>query len=244
MAVELTAPAPEQTRARYPDESGYVERDGVRALLGGLRRRASRPSCSCRRGRSSTRATGRCRSRTSRGTAAWSRSTGAATAARTDPRAEAYEETEFAADALAVMDATATESAVLVSALAAARQRACCSRPSSRSGSRRRLHLPLRAAGAAACRARSASFDEELDTDEGWAKYNRHYWLRDYGGFLEFFFSQMFTEPHSTKPIEDGVGWGARDDARSPRRTTSAGDGLAEAASPRALSRAFAARCS
>ena len=30
MAVELTAPAPEQTRACYPDESGYVERDGVR----------------------------------------------------------------------------------------------------------------------------------------------------------------------------------------------------------------------
>src|SRR5918995_5701710 len=32
MAVELTAPAPEQTRARYPDEEGYVERDGVRSF--------------------------------------------------------------------------------------------------------------------------------------------------------------------------------------------------------------------
>ena len=50
--------------------------------------------------------------------------------------------------------------------------------------------------------------EDELDTDDGWAKYNRHYWLRDYRGFLEFFFSQMFTEPHSTKPIEDCVGWG------------------------------------
>ena len=30
MAVELTAAAREQTRARYPDESGYVEREGVR----------------------------------------------------------------------------------------------------------------------------------------------------------------------------------------------------------------------
>ena len=46
------------------------------------------------------------------------------------------------------------------------------------------------------------------DTDEGWAKYNRHYWLRDYRGFLEFFFAQVFTEPHSTKQIEDCVGWG------------------------------------
>jgi predicted glycosyltransferase len=51
-------------------------------------------------------------------------------------------------------------------------------------------------------------FGEELDTDEGWAKYNRHYWLRDYRGFLEFFFSQVFTEPHSTKQIEDAVAWG------------------------------------
>ncbi len=34
MAVELTAPSGEQTRARYPDESGYVERDGVEAVAG------------------------------------------------------------------------------------------------------------------------------------------------------------------------------------------------------------------
>ena len=47
-----------------------------------------------------------------------------------------------------------------------------------------------------------------LDTDEGWAKYNKHYWVRDYRGFLEFFFSQFFIEPHSTKQIEDCVGWG------------------------------------
>ena len=27
-----------------------------------------------------------------------------------------------------------------------------------------------------------------------------------------FFFSEMFTEPHSTKPIEDGIGWGLETD--------------------------------
>jgi predicted glycosyltransferase/predicted alpha/beta hydrolase family esterase len=52
------------------------------------------------------------------------------------------------------------------------------------------------------------SFDDVLDTDDGWAKYNRHYWLKDYRGFLQFFMSQIFTEPHSTKQIEDAVGWG------------------------------------
>ena len=32
-----------------------------------------------------------------------------------------------------------------------------------------------------------------------------------YEDFLWFFFGQCFPEPHSTKPIEDGVGWGLRD---------------------------------
>jgi pimeloyl-ACP methyl ester carboxylesterase len=49
---------------------------------------------------------------------------------------------------------------------------------------------------------------QPLDTDEGWAKFNHHYWRRDYRGFLEFFFAQLFTEPHSTKQIEDGISWG------------------------------------
>jgi predicted glycosyltransferase len=58
-------------------------------------------------------------------------------------------------------------------------------------------------------------FDEELDTDEGWAKENRHYWLRDWRGYVEFFISRMFTEPHSTKQIEDCVGWGLETDAET-----------------------------
>jgi predicted glycosyltransferase len=58
-------------------------------------------------------------------------------------------------------------------------------------------------------------FDEVLDTEEGWAKENRHYWLRDWRGYLEWFFSQCFTEPHSTKQIEDCVGWGLETDAET-----------------------------
>ncbi len=50
-------------------------------------------------------------------------------------------------------------------------------------------------------------FDAELETDEGWAKMNRHYWMRDWPGFAEFFFTELFPEPHSTKQIEDTVGW-------------------------------------
>ena len=53
----------------------------------------------------------------------------------------------------------------------------------------------------------SKVFDEVLPTDEGWAKHNRHYWRRDYPGFAQFFFSELTSEPHSTKAIEDAVGW-------------------------------------
>ena len=66
-----------------------------------------------------------------------------------------------------------------------------------------------------------------LPTDEGWAKDNLYYWLRDYRGFLEFFFSQMFTEPHSTKPIEDCIGWGMETTAET-LIATEIGNGLDE----------------
>ena len=62
------------------------------------------------------------------------------------------------------------------------------------------------------------AFDEVLDTEDGWAKSNRHYWLRDWRGYLEFFWSQAFTEPHSTKQIEDAVGWGLETDAETVLR--------------------------
>jgi pimeloyl-ACP methyl ester carboxylesterase len=41
----------------------------------------------------------------------------------------------------------------------------------------------------------------------GWAKVNRHYWRRDYPGFARFWFESTTSEPHSTKAIEDAVGW-------------------------------------
>ena len=72
-------------------------------------------------------------------------------------------------------------------------------------------------------------WDEVLPTDEGWAKDNLYYWLRDYRGFLEFFFSQMFTEPHSTKPIEDCIGWGLETTAET-LIATEIGKGLDEQA--------------
>jgi pimeloyl-ACP methyl ester carboxylesterase/predicted glycosyltransferase len=56
------------------------------------------------------------------------------------------------------------------------------------------------------------SFDADPVTPDGWARWNRHYWLRDWPGFLDFFFRQVFTEPHSTKQLEDAIGWGLETD--------------------------------
>ena len=51
------------------------------------------------------------------------------------------------------------------------------------------------------------SFTEELDPHEGGPRFNRHEWLRDYPGFARFFMEQTFSEPHSSRGVEDGVAW-------------------------------------
>src|SRR5688572_12406975 len=205
MAVELSAAPPEQTRARYPDESGFVERDGVSLYWevygSGEPTVLLLPTWSIVHSRhwkmQIPYLARHCRVLVFDG-----RGNG-----RSDRPDAGYGEREFAADALAVMEATATDRAVLVS-LSLGAQRALLLA----------AEHPKRVEGAVficpavplgkPLEARNFSWDDALDTDEGWAKYNRHYWLRDYRAFLEFFFSQMFTEPHSTKPIEDCVSWG------------------------------------
>ena len=86
-------------------------------------------------------------------------------------------------------------------------------------------------------------FDEELDTDEGWAKFNSHYWSRDYRAFLEFFFAQCFSEPHSTKQVEDAVGWGLETDAETPGGHAAAPSRPAMPTASASAARACAAPC-
>jgi pimeloyl-ACP methyl ester carboxylesterase len=131
--------------------------------------------------------------------------------------AEAYRTAEFTADALAVMDATDTERAVLVAlSLGATWALELGALHSERVAGIVFIApaLPLRVGeqpGQSDPKV-AHSFTERLGTAEGWAKFNQHYWRAHYREFLEFFFSQMFTEPHSTKPIEDTVGWGLETD--------------------------------
>ncbi len=122
--------------------------------------------------------------------------------------AEQYTDDQFAADTIAVLDATGTKRAVLVGLSAGAlwTMLVAADAPERVLGV-----VTIGAAVPFASRAAERTgfpFEDPIETTEGWAKYNRHYWERDFEGFLEFFFGQMFTEPHSTKQIEDCVGWG------------------------------------
>ena len=126
--------------------------------------------------------------------------------------AAAYTHLEFTADTIAVLDALGVEQAVLVAyscgtlwAVQAAADH------------------PDRVLGVVAISPAVSlapmhpertvhPFDEPIECTEGWAKYNRHYWVRDYEGFLRFFGGRMFTEPHSTKAIDDFVAWGLETD--------------------------------
>jgi pimeloyl-ACP methyl ester carboxylesterase/predicted glycosyltransferase len=226
MDIQLTEPR-EQSRARYPDSSGYIKRDGVRLYYevygSGEPTVFLLPTWSIVHSRhwkmQIPYLARHCRVLTfdGRGNGRSDRPTDAS----------AYREHEFAADALAVMEATGTERAVIVS-LSVGAQRAlimAADHPERVDGAVFICPaVPL--APPVADRARYP-WDEVLATDEGWAKDNLYYWMRDYRGFLEFFFSQMFTEPHSTKPTEDCIGWGLETTAET-LVATEIGNGLDE----------------
>jgi pimeloyl-ACP methyl ester carboxylesterase/predicted glycosyltransferase len=123
--------------------------------------------------------------------------------------AAAYTDEVHAADALAVLDATTTRECVAVGLSW---------------GATWALHLaadhPERVVGVVGIapstnvrvdrpgRENAAWDGPAPQAPEGWATYNRDHWLTGgYDQFVRFFFAQMFAEPHSTKQVEDAVGW-------------------------------------
>jgi pimeloyl-ACP methyl ester carboxylesterase/predicted glycosyltransferase len=202
----------EQSRARYPDSSGFVERDGQRLFFEVYREGEETvfllPTWSLFHSRhwkmqipylarhfrvlamdglGNGRA-GRCRD---------SRRYGAAV---------------FARDCLAVMDGSGTERAVLVG----------LSR-----GGQYLLELarlaPERVAGAVFIAPMfpytpsqwsvllyprfASGFDRRWPVYRWWGRMNAVHWMRDYPGFCRWFVTRCLPEPHSSKAIEDGLGW-------------------------------------
>jgi pimeloyl-ACP methyl ester carboxylesterase len=127
----------------------------------------------------------------------------------TDPAA--YADDRMTEDIATVLDATGTDQAVLVGLCVDGVWRSI--RLAAENPGRVLgivafgVGVPRLAPAQAHYLSAGATFDEELPTSDGWAKYNRHHWLTAYADFARFFFSEMTTEPHSTKAIEDAAAW-------------------------------------
>lgn len=120
----------------------------------------------------------------------------------------AYAGEEFVRDAVAVLDATGTERAVVVA----------CSTATYWLLSLAADH-PDRVLGAVASGTNlplapshtypeMVPFHKPYKSTQGWAKFNADYWRTDYADFLRFFFSQVWTEPHSEYLIDTCTAWG------------------------------------
>ena len=124
----------------------------------------------------------------------------------TDPAAYGYG--HYVADALAILDATQTQQAIL---FGYSQSGPACALVASYHPDRAQAvitvgtHTPLVARFE---HNSSAVYDGPRPSDpKGWEKYNREYWKTDFRDFAEFFSGQLFVEPHSTKQIEDAFGW-------------------------------------
>ena len=212
--------AREQTRACYPDDEGYVERAGVKVHWerygDGDPTVLLLPTWTLLHSRT-WKAQIAYLARHLRVVTFDPRGNGRSDRP-TDPRL--YAESEFCADAVAVMDATDTAQAVVVG----------FSR-----GAQRTLLLaaehPDRVLAAAFIapwfpaspvgglrwrimddpRLRGMMFRRPV-VARWWGKFNGAYWRSDYGDFVEWFVRRMLNTPHSTKQIEDAVGWGHETD--------------------------------
>ncbi|WP_430867245.1 alpha/beta fold hydrolase [Demequina aurantiaca] len=128
-------------------------------------------------------------------------------------RAERYGHTNRVADAMAVMDATDTASALAIGYSM---------------GGELALYLsalyPERFPGIVSIggshpwrvphpdRAESTWDGASGEEPRGWEKFNREYWARDWPAFTAFFMDQVNSDPHSTKGYDDCLGWGMEQD--------------------------------
>ncbi len=121
----------------------------------------------------------------------------------------AYSLDNYVGDLLAVMDGTDTDKAIVVGLSFAGMLTAIVA-----------AHHPERVKAAVLVGASATvgtgypymtpqHFLTPQERFEGWNKYNRDYWLSNYPDFADHFISHIFSEPHSTKQIEDGIEWAA-----------------------------------
>jgi len=208
------APAREQTRARYPDATGFVERAGGRIFWESYGAgeppivfvppwqvvhsrvwKAQIPDLA-RRHR----------------VIAWDNRGNGRSDRPLDPMVHVTR--ERAANLLAVMDAAAVDAAVFVGVSSSTGPMAVVAAEHPERTLGLVFICPSSPFGTAGPKG-SAPFDAPLPDDDGWNKENIHFWRRDMRAYLEHFFGEAFPEPHSTKPIDDGIGWAMETDVET-----------------------------
>jgi pimeloyl-ACP methyl ester carboxylesterase len=125
-----------------------------------------------------------------------------------DPSSYAVE--SVTREALAVLEATGTDRAVVVSLSQGAQEGLLLAAEHSDRvsgavfiGAATTLE-PLHEGRASAV---DRFFDPAPSPARDWERLNAQYWIEQFGDFSEFFFGECFTELHSTKQREDCVGW-------------------------------------
>jgi pimeloyl-ACP methyl ester carboxylesterase/predicted glycosyltransferase len=144
--------------------------------------------------------------------------------------ARRYAPLEFARDCLSVMDASGTEQAVMASLSTGAQYQLALAELA-----------PERVAGAAfigpmfpytpgiqyvfttgmLARLTQQAFRRPAPVYRWWGHMNAVHWQADYRVFAEWFISRCLPEPHSTKAIEDGIGWALETDPETLIATVS-----------------------
>jgi pimeloyl-ACP methyl ester carboxylesterase len=226
VAPPIDAPG-EQSRALYPDETGYVERDGVRvfweAYGHGEPTLLLLPTWSLVHSRL-WKAQIPYLARHFRAVTFDARGNG-----RSDRPQEvlAYAEAELARDALDVMDATGTDRAMLLGNSRGVQRGLLLATehpervlgavfigamfPASRLGGLRMRLLSHP-------RMRTFFLRRPLST-RGWLKFNAQHLRADYDDFVDWFVGLCLSEPHSTKQIEDMTEWAHETDPETLIRT-------------------------
>ncbi len=122
---------------------------------------------------------------------------------------ERYMTKEVVSDAIAVLDATETESCVavglsmgggLVTLFAALHPERFDGIISIAPAHNWGIPLPDRESIA-------DQIFEPVSNPEGWEKYNLSHWRANWPDFVDFFWDQAVSDPHSTKAFDDLVGW-------------------------------------
>jgi pimeloyl-ACP methyl ester carboxylesterase/predicted glycosyltransferase len=121
--------------------------------------------------------------------------------------AAAYSLDNYVADALAVMEATDASEAIMIGLSFGGLLASILAAHHSERVKAAVLIGSVATVGPTYPYMLPAHFLQPHEKFDGWNRYNREYWLKNYRDFAHFFIGRVCNEPHSTKQTEDGIAW-------------------------------------